>query len=211
MSGASSSAWPRLKRQTYRWSNRRRSEGRYRSENGHSVSSLGGKSSAIAVIGPVASEGQLLVALRSLHQLLRRTTAVRLPEDSTRPVAAGRTVGVPRAGIKAKRSSERHCPADGKQRLCRGDKKPDSFIGAIHAHPSGWSRTLSVEIYLHSVERTIEERYCRAAPKKERARAISSMRPGRRPNRSLFSYMACLVIVTKPGVVRQTALDGLNS
>ncbi|EEF27582.1 conserved hypothetical protein [Ricinus communis] len=47
--------------------------------------------SAIAVIGPVASEGQLLVALRSSHQLLRRTTAVRPPEDSTRPEAVPRT------------------------------------------------------------------------------------------------------------------------
>lgn len=42
-------------------------------------------SSAIAVIGPIVGEGQLLVPLRSLEHPLRRTTAVLLPEDSTRP------------------------------------------------------------------------------------------------------------------------------
>jgi hypothetical protein len=43
-------------------------------------------SSAIAVIGPIVGEGQLLVPLRSLEHPLRRTTAVLLPEDSTRPI-----------------------------------------------------------------------------------------------------------------------------
>jgi len=44
---------------------------------------LTGGSSAIAVIKPIADEGHLLVALRSLARLSRRTTAARLPEDST--------------------------------------------------------------------------------------------------------------------------------
>ncbi|CAG9219170.1 hypothetical protein BCAR13_410020 [Paraburkholderia caribensis] len=63
VSGATSSAWPRLKRQTYRWSNRRRSEGRYQSENGHSVSSLGGESSAKADVGVPIIVRQVIGAL----------------------------------------------------------------------------------------------------------------------------------------------------
>lgn len=60
---------------------------------------------AVVDIKPVAGEGQLLVALRSLARLLRRTTAVLMREDSTRPPAVIQMDAVHRSALLGKAPS----------------------------------------------------------------------------------------------------------